>query len=249
MPNFITHSIHGMKVLNLSLSQASAAFLVGCQGADIFFYKYSKYGRILHERSSEVFLQHLVKNSRTEIQKLYSIGYMCHTTLDDIAHPYINYRTHTPAEHTKFEFILDTILLEKVLKKGWGYNFVKHLEIEKDTLEQVSELYVETLRDVFEIEISKEEVEKSYRSMMRILKFFHDPLRLKMFIVYLVKWLTFNKFDYTFMIHPVVDDKNFPDPLNLKGNFYQNKTFFEILDEATIRAQKLKDQLFSKTFW
>lgn len=249
MPNFITHSIHGMKVLNLSLSEAPNVFLVGCQGADIFFYKYVKYGKLLHEKPPESFLQCLVRNSKTEIQNLYSLGYMCHTVLDKVAHPYINQRTSTPYEHTKFEFILDTILLEKILKKSWNYKFIKHLEISKESLEQVSGLFVKAFKGAFGIEIDKKEVEKSYRSMIRILKFFHDPHRWKTIIVYLVKWLTFNKLDYTFMIHPIVDDKNFPDPLNLSKNFYSdNRTFFEILDEATIRAQKLKNQLFSRTF-
>ena len=252
MPNFITHSIHGLKVLDLSLNEASNVFLLGCQGADLFFYKDAKFGKMLHEDQSKKFLFYLVKNSKTEIQRLYSMGYACHITLDGIAHPYINYRTHTPKTHTKFELIIDTILLKKELRKDWNYKFINHLKIDGEFLEQLADLYVESFKDTFNMEFDRNIVKKSCSSMIKILNFFHDPNRKKTPLVYLIKWLTFNKIDYTFMIYPIIDEREFPDPLNLTRKSWidpltgveKNTSFLELLEVAVSEAKKLKNQLF-----
>lgn len=256
MPNFITHSIHGMKVLNKDLFNVPRVFLFGCQASDFFFYGNSELGRFLHRDSSKNFLDYLIKNSETKSQMLYSLGYMCHQILDEITHPYINYRTKNSKEHTRFEFILDTILLKEFLRKDWSYKFIENLKVDKITLEQISELYVKSLREAFNINASEEMIKRNYNYMVSILSFFHDPKRIKSILVYIIKFITLNKFDYTFMIYPIIDEKKFPDPLNLSKSSWidpnngeeRNESFMDLLDLATKKAIDRKNQIFSTAF-
>jgi len=255
MPNFITHSIHGMKVLNIDLFTIPKVFLFGCQASDFFFYRNAELGQLLHKSSSKSFLDYLIKNSKTEPQKFYTLGYMCHQILDEITHPYINSRTKNFKEHTRLEFIIDTILLEKILKKDWYYKFIGNLKVDEAILDQISELYIKSLKEAFNIDVSKELIKKNYNSMVRILNFFHDPRKVKAMLVYVIKLITLNKFDYTFMIYPIIDEKSFPDPLNLSKNSWidsnngkkRNESFIELFELAIKKAIDQKNQVFSTT--
>ncbi|MDR0459758.1 MAG: zinc dependent phospholipase C family protein, partial [Coriobacteriales bacterium] len=122
MPALIAHHLLGLDVLaelraapldpmappNLSLPldpAVEAAFLLGCQGPDPFFYtvfhrelvKIRKFGSRLHqERVAESLdsLRSLALKLPPTIQPLltaYIRGWLCHFTLDSQAHPFVNY--------------------------------------------------------------------------------------------------------------------------------------------------------------
>ena len=100
------------------------AFVLGCQGPDIFYHSQGRrpvgleYGTLLHRRGSGVFTAGLLKTglpnpppSEEDIQMhrrekginalgVYALGYMTHAILDRQAHPYIVYKSDRPPPET-----------------------------------------------------------------------------------------------------------------------------------------------------
>jgi len=109
VPALIAHHIFGQDVLaamgsELGLSEESReAFLLGCQGPDPFFYtvfsrkliQRHRFGSSLHKERVAASLDCLRKaarvfpESRHQAMESYVRGWLCHFTLDSMAHPLI----------------------------------------------------------------------------------------------------------------------------------------------------------------
>lgn len=116
MPGYVTHYIFGREVyhnlknnsLKKNLYYNCAAYGLGLQGPDIFFYYLPSYvleghniGALAHVCETSAFFQGLIESrnqfsSRTDlnIAEAYLIGFLGHYTLDTICHPYIYAMTH-----------------------------------------------------------------------------------------------------------------------------------------------------------
>jgi hypothetical protein len=113
------------------------AFVLGCQGPDIFYHSQHRrpvaleYGSLLHRRGCGIFTAGLLKmalpdpppdeddirNHRREkgINALgaYALGFMTHAVLDRCCHPYIVYKS-SRTTHAFFERIIDVLMLKKL---------------------------------------------------------------------------------------------------------------------------------------
>lgn len=140
MPGFTTHYLFGINTYkalkNDSLKKVifdhHAAYSLGLQGPDIFFYYLPSYavhenniGSIAHIEDTGKFLSYLIESrnlfpdkKEAEIAQAYIMGFIGHYLLDCRCHPYIYCRSHfhgkTPeyhASHMTLEVDIDTELL------------------------------------------------------------------------------------------------------------------------------------------
>jgi hypothetical protein len=98
------------------------AFVLGCQGPDIFYHNQRtkpvslQYGSLLHRRGFGDFSACLLKNGRVGAQTgalgAYAMGFTTHAFLDRACHPYIIYRGAN--YHSFFERIIDVLMLKKL---------------------------------------------------------------------------------------------------------------------------------------
>jgi hypothetical protein len=119
------------------------AFVLGCQGPDIFYHSQRRrpvaleYGSLLHRRGCGIFTAGLlrmglpdpppseddVRSHRREkgIQAAgaYALGFMSHAVLDRFCHPYIVYKTYglDRGFHPFFERIIDVLMLKELRGK------------------------------------------------------------------------------------------------------------------------------------
>lgn len=141
MPGFTTHYLFGVNTykylennsLKKTICDNHAAFSLGLQGPDVFFYYLPSYvlhenniGSVAHIQETGVFLKHLLKSvnlfpdkKEASIAQAYVMGFVGHYLLDCHCHPYIYWRTHfrdrTPdyhGSHMNLEVDIDTELLE-----------------------------------------------------------------------------------------------------------------------------------------
>jgi len=114
------------------------AFVLGCQGPDIFYHNRRtrpvalEYGSLLHRRDYGDFCGHLFAMCRRDPGLFaYALGFMTHAVLDRFCHPYIicksvNLQAKNPEDiemgHPFFERILDVLMLKELRRQdlsGW----------------------------------------------------------------------------------------------------------------------------------
>jgi len=121
--------------LEQTASGHRGAFVLGCQGPDIFYHNRRTrpsalgYGSLLHRRDYGVFSAGLCATSRSDSQRAYALGFMTHAALDRCCHPYIIYKSldleaGSPGDgsHPFFERILDVLMLAELRRQevsGW----------------------------------------------------------------------------------------------------------------------------------
>ena len=136
MPGYVTHYIFGREVyhnlknnsLKKNLYYNRAAYGLGLQGPDIFFYYLPSYvleghniGALAHVLETGTFFQGLIE-SRSQfssctdlnIAEAYLMGFLGHYTLDTICHPYIYAMTHFKDKKEKAYFSKNFIFLISV---------------------------------------------------------------------------------------------------------------------------------------
>ena len=125
------------KALQKITGDYRGAFVLGCQGPDIFYHNQGRrpvglsYGSLLHRRGYGIFTAGIlkmglpdpppgeddIKNHRREkginAMGCYALGFMTHAVLDRCCHPYIVYRADRKY-HVFFERILDVLMLKRL---------------------------------------------------------------------------------------------------------------------------------------
>lgn len=153
MPGFVTHYIFGTdayrrlgsKPLKQNLHNNSAAYALGLQGPDIFFYYLPSYvlhghniGALAHTCETNAFFrgllhgcQKLTHPADRGIAEAYVTGYLGHYLLDTTCHPYIYAMTHYTgrtkdyfSRHAYLETDIDTALLALKLHRRIGGFFI-----------------------------------------------------------------------------------------------------------------------------
>ncbi|MDR1859059.1 MAG: zinc dependent phospholipase C family protein [Treponema sp.] len=149
MPSQILHALFGDDVIaglcsrlkdagSLAVSAALAeitsrhrgAFVLGCQGPDVFYHNRRTrpsalgYGSLLHRRAYGVFSAGLFATSRHDSHKAYALGFMTHAALDRHCHPYIIYKSvdleagnSAENSHPFFERIIDVLMLAELRRQ------------------------------------------------------------------------------------------------------------------------------------
>lgn len=124
MPGFATHYLFGlntykslkyMKVKKV-LREHHAAYSLGLQGPDVFFYFLPCYlvhsdniGSITHEKNTGLFLQYLLESRKLfpdyeeqRIAEAYIAGFIGHYMLDKACHPYIYWKSKFREKNSRY---------------------------------------------------------------------------------------------------------------------------------------------------
>lgn len=146
MPGFVTHYIFGRETCRKlensawkkNLATNRAAYWLGQQGPDLFFYYLPSYviegrnlGSLAHTNETNALFAGLLRSCQSlsagpdkDIADAYLAGFLGHYTLDTICHPYIYAMTHYNGRrkdyfyhHAYLETDIDTALLDKKLHR------------------------------------------------------------------------------------------------------------------------------------
>ena len=133
MADNYTHRYNARNALTIAeyTPRNMEAFILGANGPDpLFCYQMynpfrindlSRLGSVMHNEKTALFLKNLFTLARTDAQKDYCLGFLCHYSLDSLIHPYVNYITEAyglpfniPSGHGYFESALDSLISKKV---------------------------------------------------------------------------------------------------------------------------------------
>ena len=181
MPAFYAHSRFGEKVrerldgeLKKILVNHAAAFEIGLQGPDIFFFykpfkenKVNQYGTLLHSRPAYDFFERnagqigqIGKDSDTYS---YLLGFLCHFVLDSACHGYVEEMVKERGiSHLEMEEELDKMLLRKDGKNPFSYPLAGKIPTDL--------AMAAAMEPVFD-SISRKEIRKALKDMKRIRRF------------------------------------------------------------------------------
>lgn len=206
MPGFTTHYLFGLntyKHLNQQnikkiLRENHAAYSLGLQGPDVFFYflpsyliHYNNIGAITHEERIGTFLHYLLESRRLfpdleeeQIAESYIAGFLGHYILDAHCHPYIYWKSRFEKKncryhgvHMRLEADIDTELLQ----------FYKHLSpshfhpdstilltaVQRNVIAAI--LYYVYAKTYPELHITQAMMRFAIRSMQRGTRLLQDP--------------------------------------------------------------------------
>lgn len=198
MPGFVTHYLYGVDVyksLNNSalkeiIHSYPAAYKLGLQGPDIFFYHipFLKHndcrniGSYMHEHNMKSFFENGLKNipkRKTSRERKLAISYLCgmlcHYTLDYHLHPYVYSKSQYKKDknnrlfigyHLALEMEMDRLLLKE--KKGmsltaFNQNAALHIPLAQNYV--LSKFLNQTLKDTFKEDFKKHNVRISPRRL------------------------------------------------------------------------------------
>lgn len=245
MPGFTTHYLFGINTykalkndsLKKNISDCHAAYSLGLQGPDIFFYFLPSYllhenniGSVAHIENTGRFLSYLL-NSRTlfpdqreaQIAQAYIMGFLGHYLLDCSCHPYVYYRTHYHGRTTKYhsrhmnlETDIDTELLSLYKNKlPSGFRQKSTILLTRLELRTITTiLYYVYSMTYPDLKISYTSMHLAIRSMQAGLRLLYDPHGKKKVLARKIEALTVG--------HPVLSPMMasdylhfYTDPLNV----------------------------------
>ncbi len=194
MPSLYTHASFGEKVLaELSnetrekLERYKDLFFIGLQGPDILFYykmprknEINQLGHALHQLPAIEFMEH----ARTVIEKCndkeaaiaYISGFICHFTLDRMAHPFVDkWEAEEGVSHSEIEVEVDRHLMIKDRRNPLRYLASEKFVINERNSEVISWFYEE---------ISPTKMKKALEEMQRIHRLLRAPGKIKRTIIF-----------------------------------------------------------------
>jgi hypothetical protein len=190
MPAFHTHLCFGKEVLKTlpepykkAAERFPEAFALGAQGPDILFYhkplksnEIRKRANIVQAWSGEKFFlaqgeKLLVNAPDGELNSLlekngalaaYTVGFLCHFTLDALCHPYIDGNSNEALSHGKIESEFDKTILRLNGKPIRGYSASTELVNKNGVKEAVAKT----------LDLDEKAVVRSIKTMRKINKMF-----------------------------------------------------------------------------
>lgn len=185
MPNYITHNFFAQDIFKelpvqekQYIETNQALYNVGSNGPDLFYFhglnaffikesKVRDLGHLVHQKNINDFytlaLNLCIKETNTikkKQMKIYLCGHVTHWALDAYCHPYIYYRCHkgtlfSSQCHHRLEALIDTCFLE-------SRKLVYNDELNKEDLSIISDIYTSISKNIYQLDISKQDIEKSY---------------------------------------------------------------------------------------
>jgi len=216
------------------------AYFLGSNGPDLLFYYHALpwqdqkssarlvgLGNRMHAEKIDDFYRsalriiketadHQVKNAMIA----FLAGHLTHWSLDTIAHPYIFYKTGpiagtTKYWHSRFESNIDTLMVKQI--KGFSlskFNIPQLVDVDELTKRAVSILYPAILKEIFDEEVSPDDIIECIASFYTIIKLLNDPFTLKFPLVQFGESLAGIRWSFScHMVTGVCDEKH--DILNL----------------------------------
>lgn len=249
MPSVIAHcwygdvacSRMGQDRLQNIIKQNHGAYMIGCQGPDVFFFyhrwpwqnssnnaKVGKYAALLHRElvndAFDCFLDYVKEHRDDEVAIAWMCGYMAHWALDSRCHPYIFYRTGSlhqdiGNDHQMFEGQIDRGVLAVNNTAIEDYQSRKLTRYPERLAEVMWNMMAPLFREHADMNMEKKEVEESLRDFMSFQKFFYDPRGTKCRWVAFGEKFTNTKGLATAMIMPFEYDDAL-DAMNLRHDFW-----------------------------
>jgi Zinc dependent phospholipase C len=257
MSDLLNHYFCGIDTLkalpvDISKSIDKNLFLLGAQGADIFFYynilpfrNNVSYGSVIHNKKINQFFYNFleyIKNEKDEVKKnkLYSYfyGFTCHHALDVNTHPFIinhsgKYKKEDNSTeiyrnmHKKYEVLLDVSLLKYKYNIQANKQEVSHIfKLPKEDYIMLDNLYEYLLDKTYELVVSDSRVaEKSIKSQGSILKILIKPNNCESAILKIINKLTSNNGYISTAVYPDIADIKFI--LNLNNDLWCHPCYKE----------------------
>ena len=203
MPSVLAHCLCGDEAANKCSSETikkiiernESIFHLGCQGPDPFmFYHYLPHqskkriklvrssSRLIHRNKVNDFFASMLnyaKRKKDEQLLVYIAGFFAHNALDSIAHPYINYQTASVYKnnlrlHQIFENQIDLAMLKLKKIEPRDYRADRKIVKIKDSSTKIAEMMVHCLKEVFNHEVTIDDVKDSFDDMATIEKVLTD---------------------------------------------------------------------------
>lgn len=204
MPNCVTHFLQAKHVLDgLDKKQDinSHAFFWGAQGPDFFFaHRYlpwmkgeslKDYGSRLHASPPSALLGHMRDYAMDNILAFsYALGFVCHYSLDSIAHPYVNMLAaelleDRPTEnltslHAEIESSLDTIMLRRETGKlSTQVRQSKLFPRDEEVQREIARLYHFVFQKLFVEELPNELIYQATVDCQKVFSLLTDSTTMK----------------------------------------------------------------------
>jgi hypothetical protein len=278
MPAYITHYLLGEKLLkengdftkgDLSLRQA---FLLGCQGADIFLYQKNliKIANDIHKSRINAPIKYMTEyaliqnDSIKELLLCYINGYLTHFSLDSTAHPFVFCQQyHEKAQlglddsydiflHRRFEGAIDIIMARFVLEMGAiSFKPYKALDASKYVKAEIAKMYKYVLLKVFNKEFAAKEIQSCFARQRMAAQMVYSPYGIKKTLITAFETIFRKKHEYSVLCYTLLDFINI-DVMNEEKKEWVNPfdkgvksdlSFYELYDLAFHKAISLIDKL------
>lgn len=279
MPACLTHYYFAKNILESLPNRQemdTCAYFWGAQGPDFLFchrfFPWMKgeslkvYGSMLHEKvkPSVTFsaMRDFLRKHSDSAYRSYVMGFLCHYSLDSIAHPYINSladrlvceranETRTTM-HGEIEGALDTIVLRYETGKlpseiSLGKMFPKNEAVQR----RISKLYREVIATVFGDEVSEGLLLQAAKDAHFTFSVLTDRTGIKKHIVDIVE----KGGPHNISSHFVpITERDDVDYANLQENEWQvggelhTESFFTLMEKASDLAQRLIENFDSADF-
>lgn len=265
-----------------AVSKHKPVYYLGAQGPDLFFFykakpwiKYDgieKLGLLMHETKTKDFfikaLQYLSDLKKDTISReillVYYLGYICHFMLDSTTHPYIHYTAGFDLDikkdrkyhnyHKRLESIIDAYMFSKI-KNGQAYKFKasKLIDIDNRQRRELTIFYMDIIGKIYQIKISREQVETALKDIKEILDLLYDPFYLRHMIYMVFEVIFAKKGDITYFMTPKKIPANI-DFLNLGKNKWLHpcddrkvyyKSFLDLYEEALEKALSIVLKIYA----
>lgn len=268
MPSVLAHCLCGDEAINKCSSEAikkiiernEDIFHLGCQGPDPFmFYHYLPHqskkrtklvrssSRLIHKNKVNDFFASMLKYAKRKKDEqllVYVAGFLAHNALDSIAHPYINYQTSSIYKnnlrlHQIFENQIDLAMLKLKGLEPKDYRADKKIVKIKDSSTKIAEMMVHCLKEVFNRELTINDVRDSFDDMAIIEKILTDTTNNKRKLFKLIEKLAKKPNVVVSMMLPSEYDEKM-DAMN-----YRQEVWYDPCDLSLSSAETFKD-LFDK---
>ena len=252
MPGFTTHYLFGVNTYKQLKNDAlkkiifdhHAAFSLGLQGPDIFFYYLPSYvvhenniGSVAHIKNTGAFLSYLLESpnlfpdkEEARIAQAYVMGFVGHYLLDRSCHPYIYWRTRYEGRrpeyyghHMNLETDIDAELL----------SFYKHKlpsSFRRESTIMLTRLELRTVATILyyvysmaypELKVTYTAMRLAIRSMQVGMRLLHDSRGQKKVLTRKIEGLTVGHTGISAMM-PSDSLHFYPDPLNVLHREWHN---------------------------
>ncbi|MEG2928522.1 MAG: zinc dependent phospholipase C family protein [Oscillospiraceae bacterium] len=195
MPDSYAHKYNGQNAMKIAgyTPRCYSAFILGCNGPDpLFSYKMylpfhksdiNELGGKMHKEKTGRFLQNLFRYAKTNTQKDYCLGFLCHYSLDSTLHPYVNYITSAYGSpynikhgHGYFESALDSYISHRECGK-WAAEPAEYFpEMKRMQLDQIINLFKRAVEATYEgVSYPREEYLRAFKDFRLTKLWMYSP--------------------------------------------------------------------------
>ncbi len=202
MPNCVAHALCGEVALNgdydhlrAIIDKNKAAFFLGCQGPDFLMYyrilpwqKQKGAKRIreiaddIHDHKINEFFKNLLEETskrKNEALIAYTAGFLCHHSLDSIAHPMIFYFTDSVNgnigyAHQMYESQLDIGILQAYKLTTKDYRIDKRIMKIKQGKDIIAQVMNKVIKETYDIDVSELQLKECLDNMAHVVKILTD---------------------------------------------------------------------------